>query len=332
MSIIPTRRRRSKVGPPRRPFGESADDERFGYAIEAAESLRKSAWVALARRTVLGAAFAALAAAGLSMAAALAGPIGEDPVWTYGLGVTFFVAIMIAIWEFRLSDLVAAYRNGYKDLVMPMIAGHFGSFQYDRTGCVPGYDIRESGTLPGHHWHRSEDHFSGVYSEVKIEFAEVTLLQPGRNYPMPFHRALCVRIAAWKRLAGMTILRRETGSPGVGQVELPDGLRETTPPAGNDAGGFDILASEDAEAARLATPALLEALTTLAEGLGDGTVRAAFYADCLFIAVPVDLDLFEPPPMTGSLRRYTGLRVLAGQFAAIVRIVDILKSDPNAPF
>lgn len=332
MSIIPTRRRRSRVGPPRRPFGESADDDRFGYVIEAAESLRKSAWAALARRTVLGAVFAALLATGLTLAAALVGPTGDGPIWTFGLGFVLFLAIMVAVWEFRLSDLVAAYRNGYKELVMPMVAAHFGTFRYDRTGCVPSIDIRDSATLPDHHWHRSEDHLSGEYSGVKIEFAEVTLLQPGRNHPMPIHRALCVRIAAWKRLAGKTVLRREIDSPDSGQVDLPEGLEGATPPGGTDTGGFDILATAESDAVRLATPTLLGALTTLAEGLGSGTVRAAIYGECLFIAVPVDLDLFEPPPMTRSLRHDTGLRVLTGQFAAITRIVDVLKSDPNAPF
>ena len=96
--------------------------------------------------------------------------------------------------------------------------------------------------------------------------------------------------------------------------------------------GFAVFATADAEAVRLVTPGLTEWLAALADGLGAGNMRAAFCGDCLFIAVPTDLDLFEPPPMSRSLRRYTGLRVLAGQFAAIVRIVDALKSDPNAPF
>lgn len=329
MSIVPKRRRRPKVGPPRVPFGEQPDDERFGAVIQIAETFRKAARMAMAMRLlVLGALIVLVIFALMTLMEAV-----DSNKWgqalTFVLGPILAISAGIALWELWLRRPLIAYRREFKALVMPMIAAHFGDFRYDPDGYMASGELQRSGVVPEYRFQQSEDHFRGEYGGVGIEFADVTLSQPGRNHPIHVFQGLCVRIAAWKRLDGEVLLLRQPESDADDGFKPPAELGRVETAAD---GGFALYASEDAEAVQLVTPELTEWLAALADGLGDGSVRAAFHGGGLFVAVPADLDLFEPPPMSRSLIRYSGLRVLAGQFAAIMRIVDALKSDPNAPF
>ena len=223
------------------------------------------------------------------------------------------------------------YISTYKSQVLPVIAGTLGSFTYDEKGKIGESRLRGSTLLPHYDDYKSEDKFTGSYKGVDIELAEVKLTREqgsGKDRKtVTVFKGLFALLSTHKTVNGKTVIKRDAGAivnwlgekfGGMERVSLEDPAFEER---------FEVYGTDQIEARYLLTPAFMERLTALAMHMGDGRLQAAFYDEQLFVMVPNQKDLFEPPSIFTSVLKDTGVARISRELGDVLSIIDILKLD-----
>ena len=221
------------------------------------------------------------------------------------------------------------YISAYKTRILPVIAASFGEFRYEETGQIEVQRLRGSTLLPSYDYYESEDMFVGRYKGVDVELAEVRLRKQrgtGKTrHTVTVFKGLFALLSVHKAFSGKTIVKRDAGAvvnwlgkqfDDTERVVLEDPEFEQR---------FEVYATDQIEARYLLTPAFMERLTQLATDLGGGQLQAAFYNERLFLMVPNDGNLFEPPSMTTTIRKKTGVLRIARELENVLSMIDILK-------
>ncbi len=223
-----------------------------------------------------------------------------------------------------------AYRSGYKNRIMPVLAEFIGDFRYDDDGTIPMATLQPSGLIPSHDTYHSEDRFTGSYKGVDVEVAEAKLTETqgsGKNRrTVTKFRGLFVLLSVHKKFKGVTQARQDMGLFNAlrgkfskyERVHLEDPRFEKL---------YEVFASDQIEARYLLTTAFMDRVLNLAELYGGGRITFAFYDDKLLLMVPVQRNQFEPANVFEPVIRIAALRRTLREFHTVCSIVDELKMN-----
>ncbi len=223
------------------------------------------------------------------------------------------------------------YISNYKSQILPVIAGTLGSFQYTESGKIGIDRLQGSTLLPHHDDYKSEDKFTGSYKGVDVELAEVKMTREqgsGKDRKtVTVFKGLFALLSTHKTVNGKTVIKRDAGAIANWLGEKFGGMERVTleDPAFEEK--FEVYGTDQIEARYLLTPAFMERLTTLATHMGNGRLQAAFYDEQLFVMVPNEKNLFEPPSIFTSVLKDAGVTRITRELGDVLSIIDILKLD-----
>lgn len=224
-----------------------------------------------------------------------------------------------------------AYRNIYKQSVLPRIAAAYG-LDYQMDGRIPDRELRVSGLLPSYDSYRSEDYFSGTYKGAQLRCAEIVLTETRgsgkRRRTVTVFKGLAVIIALPRvRFYGHTIVvknaiklaewMRETFG-GLKRADLVDPVFEKT---------YSVFTNDQVEARYLLHPAMIERINTLDHAhAGAASALSIAYRDgCVFMLLPSHKNMFEPAGIDVPATDRAAVLSLRSHLSGVLGMIDQLE-------
>lgn len=223
------------------------------------------------------------------------------------------------------------YARAYKKDILPEIVCLFGNFQYDMKGKIPMDAMKPSKVVPKYTSYRSEDHFSGAYKGVGIQFSEIELKKKSGKSTVTVFKGLAILLTnGTRKFHGHTILTKDQGKIGgwfkkqtsnMTRADLVDPEFERL---------FDVFTTDQVEARYLIDPRIVENLKALYNDYSGDKMMGAFYDDHFLIMIGSKVNHFEPASIQTPATNEESLLAMKHEIAQILSIVDRLSLyDPK---
>lgn len=224
-----------------------------------------------------------------------------------------------------------AYRNIYKQSVLPRIAAAYG-LEYLMDGRIPDRELKVGGLLPSYDSYHSEDYFAGDYKGAHLRCAEIELTErrgSGKHRrTVTMFKGLAVIIALPRvRFYGHTIVvknaiklaewMRETFG-GLKRADLVDPVFEKK---------YSVFTNDQVEARYLLHPAMIERINKIDE-TNTGTTGAlsiAYRDGCVFMMLPASKPLFEPADIDVPATDRQAVLTLRSHLSGLLGMIDQLE-------
>lgn len=243
-------------------------------------------------------------------------------------GVT--IAYAGAVWWWVRAP-VREYINSYKDKVLPRIARMLGNLRYDRNGMIPVGRMLPSDILPRYDRYTSEDHFSGRYKGVDLQFSEIELevKRRGRKrtYYVTVFKGLAILLTTnSKKFYGHTILSRNRSSLIEWMKEKTSNLERADLVDPEFEKIFDVFTNDQVEARYLIDPVMIEKVKKLYKEYSGDQISAAFYNEgqVLFL-IANEKNHFEPANIKNRATNLTTVKRLKNEITHILAVIDRLE-------
>ena len=248
------------------------------------------------------------------------------------------VLIGIAVVAFIHSSNAKSYRTAFKTLIIARLVSAIGpQLSYVANGYISEGDFRASQLFRSPDRYNGEDLVNGQHGETQLRFSEIhaeyrTRDSKGRTQWHTIFRGLFFIADFNKQFMGITMVLPDTAERlfgGFGQslqalgtklsfsnrelVKLEDPEFEQQ---------FVVYATDQIEARYLLSMSLMRRLLDFRHKAGC-EVRAAFVASQLYVALPLNENLFEPP-MFGAALDVASLDQYVEQLRFVLGIVDDL--------
>lgn len=171
----------------------------------------------------------------------------------------------------------------------------------------------------------NEDHFSGHYKQVGIEFSEIELTQNRGNSRRMVFKGLAILLSSGtKKFMGHTIIQKDRGfldrqwqthSKKLQRADLLDLEFEKQ---------FDVFTTDQVEARYLIDPKIIESLKTLNDEFDGKNFSAAFYDEHVLILIASSKNRFEPASIHTPAVDTKTILSLRNEIAQILSIIDRL--------
>ena len=277
---------------------------------------------------------ALLSRMGQSGLIAAVGAVGA--AWLHLSGVTLWalapglIAVLGAVYAFKCyGDL----RQGFKAVLVSGVAEFFGLEYTAEPSDGPLRWFRELSLVPDYDRASMEDRIAGQHREVALELMEAKLEERRtrssksgtKTYYVTVFRGLLCQFSFPKSFQGRTIVKTDRGgvfnwfqglaTPGE-RVRLEDPRFEEA---------FEVWSSDQVEARYILTPTFMERLLDLDRHFGGGSIRLAFDAERLLLAVTMRRDLFEGGSIFAPADDPKRIEEIVDELALLMEIVDILQ-------
>ena len=215
-------------------------------------------------------------------------------------GVTFLVLGLIYGW---VTSPKRQYAKAYKVEILPKIAKFFGNLTYDHKGKTGMEEMQPSNIVPRHHKYSSEDHFSGEYKGINLEFSEIELKQRRRSgkrtrYVTVFKGLSILLNTKHKRFFSHIIITRDQNKVTEWFKEKTSKLERAQMVDPEFEKTFDAYTNDQVEARYLIDPIMIEKLKELYKEYHGKGMSAAFYDNKMLILINSDYNHFEPADLT----------------------------------
>lgn len=248
-------------------------------------------------------------------------------------GLTF--AYAGAMWWWVRAP-VRQYISSYKDKVLPKVARTLGNLTYNREGKIAAPDMKPSDILPRYDRYTSEDHFSGRYKGVDLQFSEIELEVKRRGRRRSYHVTVFKGLAILlttnsKKFYGHTILSRNRNSLIEWAKEKTSDLERADLVDPEFEKMFDVFTNDQVEARYLIDPVMIEKIKKLYKEYSGDEISAAFYnnGQVLFL-IANDKNHFEPANIKHRATNLTTIKRLKNEIGHILSIIDRLELyDPS---
>ncbi len=274
-------------------------------------------------------------------------------------GLTFLVLGGIYWW---ITQPRRKYAKAYKTEILPSIAKLFGNMTYNIKGCLPLDILKSSKIIPSHDKVKSEDHFSGTYKDVNIEFCEMKMTETrgsgkNRRTVTTFKGLGILMDMKGKRFYGHTIVDRNRGKLSEWFKQKQHKLKRANlvDPRFEDI--FDVYTNDQVEARYLVDPFIMERLVDLHDTFTkmhkpthdqkqmdevfmkhlrhlNGNYRqkwltAAFWDSKVLILIANDYNHFEPADLHIPATDTQSILNMKREVADVLNMVDQMKAyDP----
>ena len=243
-------------------------------------------------------------------------------------GLTLLV--LGGLW-FWVTQPKRQYARAYKKDILPEIARLFGPFDYDVKGKISMEAMKPSRVVPKHTSYISEDHFSGAYKGVGIQFSEIELKKKSGKSTVTVFKGLAILLTnGTRKFHGHTILTKDQGKIGgwlkkqtsnMARADLVDPEFERL---------FDVFTTDQVEARYLIDPRIVENLKALYKDYSGDKMMGAFYDDHFLIMIGSNVNHFEPASIETPATNEESLLAMKHEIAQILSIVDRLSLyDPK---
>jgi len=243
-----------------------------------------------------------------------------------GAGLTFIVLGVIYWW---VTQPKRQYATAYKKEILPEIAKLFGDLTYKLGGKIGMVSMKPSKIVPRHDRYQSEDHFSGEYKGVNLEFSEIELEVKRRSKDRTYYDTVFKGLAIMldikqKRFYGHTILDKNKAavfewfkekSAGLERAEMVDPEFEKY---------FDAYTNDQVEARYLIDPVMIENLNGLYREYEGNKMMAAFYNNKMLILVASNHNHFEPADLTVPAADPYSILNMKREVGQVLSIIDRL--------
>ena len=267
-----------------------------------------------------------LAGAVILFAIAMAMALATSMELQFGLFAGGFIGIAgtgIALWP------LTSWGKRFKADLFSRIFQWFG-YEYSPDAPVTLMEpLRQCGILPGYDKRHLEDHVWGEIERSRFELADCKLVEVhrdsnGRTSETVVFHGLIGYFTFSKPFQGRTVLHTDHGTifnalGGIGRdgerVVLEDPRFEKV---------FEVYSTDQVEARYLLTPAFMERLLQLRDGLG-GRMQAAFLNERLYLSVHLGKDHFKDPSVFRRVDDPERIERLVAPILFIASAVRILK-------
>lgn len=207
------------------------------------------------------------------------------------------------------------------------ICNCFGNIKYK--SYYSNEDLRifpQVGLFPDFTTSITDDCFKGKYKNVNIEIIESEFEKgSGKNSTTVFN-GLLIKLDMNKNFKGHTLLMEDkflhkSPLPNLRHTELEDVKFEKK---------YDVFTNDEIEARYILTPTFMERLTAIKTAFKCKSVRCAFYANQLFIAMATKQDLFSLGSLVKPVADPKQFTDFCAQFVSILALIDHLKLDKKA--
>ena len=231
--------------------------------------------------------------------------------------VLFVPAIIgLAIVGFFHSSSAGTYRSAFKSQIITHVVNSFGhDLHYSPQSSISENDFRASQLFRSPDRYKGEDLVSGCVGSTRLQFSEVhaeyrTRDSKGRESWHTIFRGLFFIADFNKSFNGITLVRPDTAERVLGKfgqslqafgsslgfsnlelVKLEDPDFERI---------FVVYSTDQIEARYLLSPGLMRRLLDFQAKAGTD-VHAAFFANHIYLAVPLSTSFLEPPTFGGRL-------------------------------
>ena len=240
------------------------------------------------------------------------------------------ILVLGGLWAW-VSAPKRQYARAYKKDILPDIARLFGNFDYDVKGKIPMEAMKPSKVVPKHTSYKSEDHFTGSYKGVSIDFSEIDLKKKSGKRTVTVFKGLAILLTSGTRkFHGHTILTKDQGKIGgwfkkqtsnMARADLVDPEFERL---------FDVFTTDQVEARYLIDPLIVENLKALYTDYSGDKMMGAFYDDHFLILIGSKVNHFEPASIETPATDAESLLAMKHEIAQILSIVDRLSLyDPK---
>jgi len=249
---------------------------------------------------------------------------GESSGFFDLIGQVGFGALIGYTWA--ASKLGAAYRQLYKQRVLPLLAAQFGDLSW-RDPKLPDLEaFRTAGIFADWQTTSADDELYGTHRKLPLSIIELRLSSgSGDNETVQFN-GLLVTITLPRGLKGSTVIipsqglasivRDWMGRDGRSRVRLED-------PKFNDV--YEVWSTDQIAARALLTPAFMDRLLALASRSGFGRPVAITDDNQLTMAMPRHTGaLFEPPSYSQPAASRERLVALYDDIAAVLAVADTI--------
>ncbi|MEM7329096.1 MAG: DUF3137 domain-containing protein [Pseudomonadota bacterium] len=241
---------------------------------------------------------------------------------SYG-GVTIFG--LIGLW-FWLQWPNWEYKRAYKEKVLPQIVSLFGPFRYRESGKIAASAMRPSKILPEFTSYESEDHFSGRYRKVEIEFAEIELMAGRKKHQRTVFEGIAILLSrGTKTFHGHTIITKDRGRLDRWWREKTDTLKRADLADPEFEKQFDVFTTDQVEARYLIDPRIIENIKALYREHGGTQLSVAFYDQHVLILIGSSKDHFEAANIKTPAFDQANILSLRNEIAQIISIIDQLE-------
>ncbi len=259
-----------------------------------------------------------------------------------GIGLTIytgngaFLFITMVAWGIKHAMIgapISAFAENYKQKIVPLTINFFGNFEYRPAFDPPVEALAKTGIFDSFNRSYAEDYIAGNYKDIPFKFMELNLdyHSGGRHSSTRTVFEGMIIITEFKRtLAGQIIIKREnqkglwswlTGkSRGLKNYKVGDGDFESI---------FEAYSSDEAEAAVLLTPALIQRLKEINFKYPQGSVRCSFLGNQMLLAIShnrktqnyfENMDPKDPQSSMENIHRYLD------QMKEILNIVETVNA------
>lgn len=218
------------------------------------------------------------------------------------------------------------YQRAYKEKVLPQIISLFGPFKYSENGKIAASAMRPSKIVPEFTSYESEDHFSGTYKKVEIEFAEIELLAGRKKHQRRVFEGIAILLSrGTKTFHGHTIITKDRGVLDRWWREKTDTLKRADLVDPEFEKQFDVFTTDQVEARYLIDPRIIENIKTLYRDHGGIELSAAFYDQYVLILIGSSKDHFESANIQTPAFDQANILALRNEIAQIISIIDQLE-------
>ncbi|MEM8836704.1 MAG: DUF3137 domain-containing protein [Pseudomonadota bacterium] len=247
----------------------------------------------------------------------------SDPRVKFGIpAVAAFGAYTFAMQPVR------AFKSRVKSRLLSEIAGRFGLTYTARPGGT-GLEGRflDVELVSAYTSFKNEDRFQGHFQGIPLDLVECHMerirFTGKRTRRVTTFRGLLARLAFKKRFRGRTLVTNDQGlfnsfrfmGGNLGRVKLEDPVFE---------GIFEVYSTDQVEARYLLTPAFMERLVELSSHFKRATVRVAFDAGDLLIAIDKRKPSFEIASIAKPLADSPAIKELTQELLIFDAIVSTL--------
>ncbi|MEM8796064.1 MAG: DUF3137 domain-containing protein [Pseudomonadota bacterium] len=247
----------------------------------------------------------------------------SDPRVKYGIPAL----VAYAAYTFAMQP-VRAFKLRVKSGLLSKIAAGFG-LTYDTNPGDTGLEdrFRDIELVPYYSSFKSEDRFQGDFRGIPLDLVECHMekmrFTGKRARRVTTFRGLLGRLAFKKRFRGRTLITNDQGlfnsfrfvGGNLGRVKLEDPVFE---------GVFEVYSTDQVEARYLLTPAFMERLVELSALFKHATVRVAFDAGDLLIAIDKREPSFEIASIAQPLADSPAIKELTQELLIFDAIVSTL--------
>ena len=266
------------------------------------------------------------------------------PFLTYGVWVfwdfhedviefTSWIALSVyAASYLYIKKSIRLYRSSIKTEIFPKIVGFIEGFSYEPEY---NYDVRKYekyDILPSYDLEVCEDHIRGTYKGLEIELVEASLqkrkvFRRSKLDTKEVFSGLLIKLNVAKNFKGKTIITADGGFVKnffneMGQeleyIKLEDPEFENV---------FEVYSDDQVDARYLLTTSFMERLIDIRKVFNSDTMKCSFFDRSLFMAVPLEKNMFEPGPINKPEDFIDDAKSLLKEIQAIFEISDTLKLD-----